>query len=287
MKLLKNLIAVAFCLAAGGAYAAPKTVVVVPFDVVGNAVTAEEVEALTELYSSSLADTGKVNVADRTNLDKLMAEMKFQSSDWSTPEKTAKLGQAANAQIISRGKIMKLGSTYYLSASFIDIKTAVVIASAKIKGEYISGFINNFNDFSRELVDNITWHKGGKGPGGGTIFYIEGNKALEFSEILGSGAVGEAYWGCRDYSGGGYNDWYLPTVEELKLIYSIYQWGHSGTETYWSSERGPDPAIATSIAVVYHLSSIVYTWSILEEDNLKSYYYRAIRSFNPNTVEHP
>ncbi|MGP1368501.1 MAG: CsgG/HfaB family protein [Treponema sp.] len=232
MKLLKNLIAVAFCLAAGGAYAAPKTVVVVPFDVVGNAVTAEEVEALTELYSSSLADTGKVNVADRTNLDKLMAEMKFQSSDWSTPEKTAKLGQAANAQIISRGKIMKLGSTYYLSASFIDIKTAVVIASAKIKGEYISGFINNFNDFSQELVDNITWHKGGKGPGGGTIFYIEGNKALEFSEILGSGNFEEAYRGCRDYSGGGYNNWYLPTLQELELIFPhvCRQEGY-----YWSS----------------------------------------------------
>ena len=280
MKLLKNLIAVAFCLAAGGAYAAPKTVVVVPFDVVGNAVTAEEVEALTELYSSSLADTGKVNVVDRTNLDKLIAEMKFQSSDWSNPEKTAKLGQAANAQIISRGKIMKLGSTYYLSASFIDIKTAVVIASAKIKGEYISGFINNFNDFSRELIKSVAWEVGGKGPGGGAIFYIEGNKAIEISEILGSGTWNEAISACRSYHGGGYNDWYLPTIQELKLIF-LDGCGQEGF--YWSStECG-----STKAEIRCYASSLFYHWKTLTELKTDSYSYRAVRSFNPNTVEHP
>lgn len=280
MKLLKNLIAVAFCLAAGGAYAAPKTVVVVPFDVVGNAVTAEEVEALTELYSSSLADTGKVNVVDRTNLDKLMAEMKFQSSDWSNPEKTAQLGQAANAQIISRGKIMKLGSTYYLSASFIDIKTAVVIASAKIKGEYISGFINNFNDFSQELVDNITWHKRGKGPGGGTIFYIEGNKAIEISEILGSGTWNEAISACRSYHGGGYDDWHLPTIQELELRYPKSHSWKEGYEGYWSSTEHDDEA-----EIRYH-GSYDY-WNTYSRYKSGSYSYCAVRSFNPNTVEHP
>lgn len=279
MKLLKNLIAVAFCLAAGGAYAAPKTVVVVPFDVVGNAVTAEEVEALTELYSSSLADTGKVNVVDRTNLDKLMAEMKFQSSDWSNPEKTAKLGQAANAQIISRGKIMKLGSTYYLSASFIDIKTAIVIASAKIKGGYISGFINNFNDFSQELVDNITWHEGGKGPGGGTIFYIDGNKASEVSEILGFGTWAEAISACRSYDGGGYYDWHLPTIKELEFICTMRRYSSEVTK-FWSSN---DEGSGRNSLVGYYDSRWYTDWQS------KSYIfsYRAVRSFNPNTVEHP
>jgi len=278
MKLLKNLIAVAFCLAAGGAYAAPKTVVVVPFDVVGNAVTAKEVEALTELYSSSLADTGKVNVVDRTNLDKLMAEMKFQSSDWSNPEKTAKLGQAANAQIISRGKIMKLGSTYYLSASFIDIKTAVVIASAKIKGEYISRFIDNFNDFSQELVDNITWHKWGKGPGGGKIYYIEGNKAIEISEILGLGTWYEAISACRSYHGGGYDDWYLPTIQELELRFDGNALGDG--EAYWSSTEYDDGA-----KIRCHNSNSY--WRTDSRNKSGSYSYCAVRSFNPNTVEHP
>ena len=283
MKLLKNLIAVAFCLAAGGAYAAPKTVVVVPFDVVGNAVTAEEVEALTELYSSSLADTGKVNVVDRTNLDKLMAEMKFQSSDWSNPEKTAQLGQAANAQIISRGKIMKLGSTYYLSASFIDIKTAVVIATSKSDKNNISKFIDNFNDFSRELIKSVAWEVGGKGPGGGTIFYIEGNKASEVSEILGSGTWEEASSACNSYNGGGYGNWQLPTVEELRRIYPTYAPPTTGVERegYWSSESNGD-----GIIIRYHGLND-YHWYNEWKKKSYTYSYRAVRSFNPNTVEHP
>lgn len=285
MKLLKNLIAVAFCLAAGGAYAVPKTVVVVPFDVVGNAVTAEEAEALTELYSSSLADTGKVNVADRSNLDKLMAEMKFQSSDWSNSEKTAQLGQAANAQIISRGKIMKLGSTYYLSASFIDIKTAVVVASEKIYAENISGFfIDKFNYFSRELVDNITWHKRGKGPGGGTIFYIEGNKALEFSEILGSGTWEEAGTGCFIYDGGGYVDWYLPTIQDMVLIFSYDDICPRKELKYWSSSE--DMSDSTKAGSIYY-SNGSRCWRSSSSSKTNSYSYFAVRSFNPNTVEHP
>lgn len=284
MKLLKNLIAVAFCLAAGGAYAAPKTVVVVPFDVVGNAVTAEEVEALTELYSSSLADTGKVNVADRTNLDKLMAEMKFQSSDWSNSEKTAQLGQAANAQIISRGKIMKLGSTYYISASFIDIKTAVVIASEKIYGESITGFVGHFDYFSRVLVDNITWHKKGKGPGGGTIFYIEGNKALEFSEILDLGTWEKANSACFSYDGGGYVDWYLPRIDDMVLIFSYDDICPRKELEYWSSSE--DMSDSTKAGSIYYSNgSRCWRSSSTLKTNLCSYF--AVRSFNPNTVEHP
>lgn len=57
------------------------------------------------------------------------------------------------------------------------------------------------------------------GPGGGLVFYIEGNRAYECSEVLGERSRSEAKTLCSEYRGGGYDDWYLPSKDELNYIY--------------------------------------------------------------------
>jgi len=48
---------------------------------------------------------------------------------------------------------------------------------------------------------------GDKGPGGGIVFYIEGNKAYECSELLGDANWENAKTLCTNYRGGGKSDW--------------------------------------------------------------------------------
>ena len=60
---------------------------------------------------------------------------------------------------------------------------------------------------------------GGIGPGGGFVFYIEGNRAYECSGIIGNRNWTEAKALCSKYHGGGYNDWYLPNKDELNYFY--------------------------------------------------------------------
>ena len=57
------------------------------------------------------------------------------------------------------------------------------------------------------------------GPGGGLVFYIEGNRAYECSEVLGERNWRDARDLCSEYRGGGYDDWRLPEKDELKFIY--------------------------------------------------------------------
>ena len=57
------------------------------------------------------------------------------------------------------------------------------------------------------------------GPGGGLVFYIEGNRAYECSEVLGERNWRDARNLCSEYRGGGYDDWRLPEKDELKFIY--------------------------------------------------------------------
>lgn len=217
-----------------------KVVAVATFDITGNAVTQEEAYAITELFITELVSTGKVSVVDRANFDKIVKEMKFQASDWSDSTKTTALGNAANAQLISRGQIIRLGSKLYLSSSVIDAKNAKVLSSAREQFNSLDDVFGLLENFAKNTVAGLSLKIGDIGPGGGLVFYIEGNKSYEVSELLGTAAWSGAFELCNNYRGGGYDDWYLPTKDELNLIYkNLRKPGKiSGNDWHWSSSQG-------------------------------------------------
>ena len=161
---------------------AEKTVAVATFDVVGNAVSKDEAETITELYIAELVATGKVVVTDRANFSKLLAELKFQGSDWSDATKTIKLGNALNANVISRGKIMKLGNKLYISATLIEAKTAKVLSSSKAEITDLGDAPNVLVGFAKNVIEGLSLKIGDIGPGGGLIFFIEGNNVVNYWE---------------------------------------------------------------------------------------------------------
>lgn len=254
---------------------AQKSIAVSTFDITGGAVSSEEAEAITELFISELVATGKVNVVDRANFDKVIEEMKFQSSDWSNSEKTIALGNAVNANMVVRGQIIKLGSKMYLSSTIIDLKTANVLSSAREQFNSLDDIFGLLTNFVKKSVEGLSLKIGDIGPGGGIVFYIEGKKAYEVSEILGEANWVTAKSMAKSFRGGGYNDWYLPTIDEVNLVYqNLRKPGIiSGNSWHWSSSSdGDDNA-----------------WSQYFGDGDKSYSFsfkssakvvRAIRAFN-------
>ena len=216
---------------------AQKSIAVSTFDITGGAVSSEEAEAITELFISELVATGKVNVVDRANFDKIIKEMKFQSSDWSNSEKTAALGNAVNANMVVRGQIIKLGSKMYLTSSIIDVKTANVLSSAREQFNSLDDIFVLLTNFATKTVEGLSLKIGDIGPGGGIVFYIEGKKAYEVSENIGEANWETAMSMAKNFRGGGYDDWYLPTSGELNLVYkNLRKTGIiSGDFSYWSS----------------------------------------------------
>ena len=213
---------------------AERSLAVATFDISGNAVTKDEAEAITELYITELVATGKVNVVDRMNFDKILKEMNFQNSDWSNAEKTAELGKIINANLIARGQIIKLGSKMYLSSSIIDIKTANVLSSSRKEFTNLDEIFSILTPFTEELVSGLSPKIGSIGPGGGMVYSVEGNIAYEVSPILGDFTWYSGNNACMNYRGGELSDWYLPSKYELEKVWQETNLIHG---TYWTSTK--------------------------------------------------
>ncbi len=263
----KFILLMAFTLIAsiGLVFAQSRSMAVMPFDVVGNAVTADEAEAITELYIAELVDAGVVKIVDRANFDKVMKELNFQSSDWSNSEKTAKLGQALNAKFISRGKIMKLGSKLTISASVIDIQTAENVASTKATYKDIDDLVayffkradsSNYN-YSGKLDDMVKDVAYSKGPAGGFVFHFDGKYFYEAVFLTERYTLSDALK--HYFNFGGYDDWRFPNATEASYIAKnlVHREKHKEIEgNYWIQEYG----------YYVHLSSSCYDDHYIREN---------------------
>ena len=217
-------------------------VVVAPFSKVGD-VTLNDAEAVTELFASQLAGHGKLRIVEHGNLDAVLRELKFQTNDWSSDlGKVDAVGKAINAQYVVRGQLMHLGADYFCSVSVIQLEGLEIISSSNGQFKRLEEVMNvlpgMINQISKKMLH--VYDIGDIGPGGGIVFYIEGNRAWECSELLGQASWENAKTLCRNYRGGGYSDWYLPTKDELNNIYQNL--GRTGIITtndwYWSSSPG-------------------------------------------------
>jgi len=132
------------------------TVAVAAFDVqAGRGITQDEANVIYELFIAELASTGAVTVVDRFNLDKILAEMRFQTSDWSNKEKTASLGKALNAGIIVRGQLMKMGSQIYWIITMLDVNTAAIHSASRVQLKDMGQIWNALPGFCKQLVEKI------------------------------------------------------------------------------------------------------------------------------------
>jgi TolB-like protein len=170
----KVLVSVLFGILGYGIFAQQlPTVAVAPFDVSGG-ITSEESKVITELFMVELVSTGAVNVVDRANFDKIIGEMKFQTSDWSNSQKTAALGNALNASCIIRGQLMKMGNAIYMTSTLLDVNTAQILYSAREQVKDLGEIYGKLSAYCAQFVNKVPMPNIFIGKWQGSDFYSKG-----------------------------------------------------------------------------------------------------------------
>ena len=121
----------------------------------------------------------------------------------------------------------------------------------------------------------IIWSNGAFNPTVGTSATVIGAGSTNTTMIINTlGNVG-TYPAklCRDYTGGGYNDWFLPSKDELnKLNLNRALIGLNTIPAYWSSSEG------VFVGTAYSLSTTVGLF-INDQKNVSMNAVRAVRAF--------
>lgn len=92
--------------------------------------------------------------------------------------------------------------------------------------------------------------------GGGIIFYVDGtgqHGLIAAAADQGMGSWYDAVQLCKNYRGGGYADWFLPSISQLRLLYSGRNvvGGFSDDSTvYWSSTEGTGGAAYNGVSIL-------------------------------------
>ena len=97
--------------------------------------TKQEAEILTDRLTTELISLDRYRVVERTNMDKILKEQKFQKSGCTDSECAVEIGQLLNTDYIVIGSVSKFGSTWTLDARLIDVGQGNSLISAKFSKE--------------------------------------------------------------------------------------------------------------------------------------------------------
>lgn len=162
------------------------TVVIVPFEAKSSGIGQDDCDIVTESFESEYARTGSALVVNRSNLEKIQKEQAFQNSDWSNNDKTAKLGEALNAQQLVFGSLRFYNDILFVTVKVQNIETLAVLASVNERVKDTMELLDKIPSICNALIaqlggtvdkvkNNGTSDKqykiGDIGPGGGYIFY--------------------------------------------------------------------------------------------------------------------
>ncbi|MCW3807899.1 CsgG/HfaB family protein [Plebeiibacterium marinum] len=122
---MKNLIIAIFCLFTISAFSQTDKKVAV-FNPEGSVM--ESLKSIVrEEISNAIVNTRGYTVVERTMIDKVLAEAKFQSKGLVDDSQISELGRMMGADYVTYGSVVALGSNYYISLKMVDVVTAKVI----------------------------------------------------------------------------------------------------------------------------------------------------------------
>jgi len=286
----RKLLFVALILLGIFAFAQERTAIAVfPFEDMDNLFTQNESLLFYRRFSNEFVNknNGRFRVVPRQDVEKLFnTEEKFQLSNLhlSAKTKTSERESVLNGTQILSGYIGKFGNKLTISIalfSYPDLEQLPggvdidVVSKDELSAKIPDLVQNIMTAIAGVDTANKVYKIGDRGPGGGFIFFAENGVYMECSMDIGSYNWDQAVTAAKNYKGGGFNDWHLPSTGELELMYkNLKQKGLGGfsNTSYWSSRSSSDKS-------AYGFNFVTGSTDWYSGNKTSIYYVRAIRTF--------
>jgi len=119
---------------------------------IGKNVSQADASIVADFLRTELVNTGMFNVMDRTNMDTVLAEQKFQNSGCTEQECAVEMGKLLNVGQMIVGSLSKLVDSYYITVNLIDVETGKIVASY----DSDASSSKELKDACRKLVKKIS-----------------------------------------------------------------------------------------------------------------------------------
>jgi TolB-like protein len=190
----------------------------------GAGVEQSEVTGISSILTTYLNDTKKFTIVERTQIDEVISEQGFQYSSL-TNRQMIKLGEILNAQKIVVGDVNIVGGQYNIDARILDVETGNMDSGA---GEmWVKG--TSYREVMRKVAQTLVLKMDFPvsqstpaeiaNPNKGKVVTLY-NYLHVYPEDLGSfpSVPNTVINAINSDAPHGYNDWRIPTTEEMALI---------------------------------------------------------------------
>jgi len=145
------------------AFAEPVNTIAV-MDFKANNAASSDAVAISGFVRSAFVKSGKFNVVDKANMEKILSEQAFQQTGCTDQSCAVKLGKMLNVQKMVVGEYTVVGGIRFLTGSLVDVETGRIEQTGKVKG-FDPG---NIDEAADKLVAELIGSPGESAAGNGT-----------------------------------------------------------------------------------------------------------------------
>ena len=200
-------------------------------------VSVADIDGISEMFMTYFRPSGYTMI-ERAQIDKVISEQKFQRSNI-TDNQAIQLGKILNASVVILGKVSKLGGQYQVDVRAVNVQSGhdMALDGATFSGDYRT----NVKNLATKLAGKVAITQGQTVQptptprNRSTVEVLYGYlkifpNELGFFESEPSSVIAQI----NKQAQHGYNNWRIPTNEELSLLRAN---GYLGSGQYMTREK--------------------------------------------------
>jgi TolB-like protein len=116
-------------------------------------------QAIPEALTTRLAESGNLNIVERSRLDDAIKEMKLGMVGLVDQNEAAEIGKAVGANAIMVGSFLEISNVIRLNARLIDVQTSQVLIAKTVQGQVGAEIFNLMDGLAKSIEEQLIGKK--------------------------------------------------------------------------------------------------------------------------------